>query len=89
MTKRIFNFWAASIGFVLMVFALANSLVTLANGRYAVALLTSLAATFLALLCLAIPFFRGSLVWRITALVIASPAIFIFDDFLRRMPSAF
>jgi hypothetical protein len=83
------NFLATAAGFALMLFALANSLVTLASGDYTGALLTALGCAFLALGCLAVPFIRGPLEWRLLATVTALPALFVFADFARRAPYVF
>jgi hypothetical protein len=83
------NFCAAAFGVFLMLFALANSLVTLAGGHYGVALLTSLSSAALSLCFMAVPFYRGPLAWRMAAIVLASPALFVASDFLRRAPFAF
>jgi hypothetical protein len=80
---------ATAAGFLLMLFALANSFVTLASQDYRGALLTALGCTLLALGCLAVPFVRGPLGWRAVAVLLASPALFVFADFARRAPYAF
>lgn len=80
---------ATAAGFLLMLFALANSFVTLASQDYRGALLTALGCSLLALGCLAVPFVRGPLGWRVVAVILASPALFVLADFARRAPYAF
>jgi hypothetical protein len=72
-----------------MLFALANSFVTLTTQDYRGALLTALGCTVVALGCLAVPFVRGPLGWRVASMLLASPALFVFADFARRAPYAF
>lgn len=72
-----------------MVIALAASLVTVVGGDYRRPLLASSACTTLSLACLAVPFARGPTAWRVLALLLASPALFILLDLLRRAPHAF
>jgi hypothetical protein len=86
------NFVATGIGILLTLFALANSLVTIATSHssgYRGALLTALISELLALGCFAVPFFRGPLAWRVAAAVLASPALFVLSDFARRAPGVF
>jgi hypothetical protein len=83
------NFWACVCGALLMLFALANTFVTLASGDYAITLLTALGSTMAAVCALAIPFIRGPASWRVLAVVLASPALFVLSDFIRRAPYAF
>jgi len=78
------NFLALVIGGILMCLALCCSMVTLAHGGYRTALLTALAASVLAVLCLARPSFRGSTFYRVVAAVLALPALFVWLDFSRR-----
>lgn len=83
------NFYAAAVGVLLILFALANSLVTLTGGHYGVVLLTALSSAALSVCFMAVPFYRGPLGWRIAAIVLASPALFVVSEFLRRAPFAF
>jgi len=82
------NLSASILGVFLMLFALANSLVTMANGRYGTVLITALTSATLGLCCLAIPMVRGPWMWRIAAIVLASPYLFVIADFIDRAPSA-
>jgi hypothetical protein len=86
---QITNLSAAAVGVLLMLLALANSFVTLANGHYGGVLLTSGVSATLALVCFAIPLVRGPLRWRIIAVVLALPWLFVISDFVRRAPYAF
>ena len=52
-------------------------------------LLTSLVSALLAVSCLAVPFLRGPLGWRVAAIILGSPSLFVVCDFLRRAPHAF
>ena len=72
-----------------MLFALANTFVTLASQDYAITLLTALASAIAAVCVLAIAFVRGSVSWRLLAVVLASPALFVLSDFIRRAPYTF
>jgi hypothetical protein len=86
------NFIATAVGLLFTLFALANSLVTVASSGgkgYRGVLLTALISELLALGCFAVPFARGPLGWRVAAAVLASPALFVLDDFVRRAPFAF
>ena len=83
------NFLAAAAGFLLMLVALASSFVTLATQDYRGAMLTALTCALLSLLCFAVPFVRGPVGWRVVAVLLASPALFVFADFAQRAPRAF
>ena len=86
------NFIATAIGLLLTVFAFMNSLVTVATSDasgYRGVLLTALVSELLALGCFAVPFTRGPLGWRVSAAVLASPGLFVMDDFVRRAPGVF
>lgn len=86
------NFVAAAVGVLLTLSALANSVVTIATRHpsgYRTPLLTALVSELLALVCLAIPLVRGPLAWRVAALVLACPALFVLSDFAQRAPYAF
>ena len=86
------NFIAAVIGVLLTLLALANSFVTIATRHpsgYRTPLLIAIVSEFLALGCLAVPVIRGPVAWRIGALILAFPALFVLSDFARRAPSAF
>jgi hypothetical protein len=87
-----FNFIATALGLLLTLVAVANSFVTVATSRasgYRGVLLTALVCEVLALGCFAVPFARGPMRWRVTAAVLASPALFVMDDFVRRAPGVF
>jgi hypothetical protein len=83
------NSAATFLGVLLMLIAFANSNVTLARGRYASVLITAMVCGLLSLVCLAIPFVRGPMGWRVAAVVFALPMLLIVSDFLRRAPSVF
>jgi len=83
------NFLATLAGFLLMLFGLAHSLITVIGSSYRSVLLTALTSTLLALACLSIPIIRGPTRWRIAALLIASPALYTLCDFANRAPYAF
>jgi hypothetical protein len=72
-----------------MFIALANSFVTLTSQDYRGALLTALVCSLLAIACLVVPLVRGPTGWRVIAVLLASPALFVFADFARRAPHAF
>lgn len=72
-----------------MLFALTNSLVTVASGDYSLILLTALICTLLSFYCLAIPMVRGPLGWRIVALGIAFPGVFVILDFIGRASNVY
>jgi hypothetical protein len=77
------------MGALLMLWALVNSSVTLATQDYRAVLIMALGSAVAALCFLAVPFIRGPATWRITALLLASPALFVASDFLRRAPHVF
>jgi hypothetical protein len=83
---RLSNLAAILLGVLLMLVAWTCSNVTLARGSYAGVLITAMVCGLLAVLCLAVPFIRGPIVWRIAAAVFALPMLFIVSDFLRRAP---
>jgi hypothetical protein len=83
------NSFAAFLGAILMLVALACSNVTVASGRYRGVLLISLACTTAALACLSVPWRRGPGGWRVAAAALALPTTFILWDFLRRAPAVF
>jgi hypothetical protein len=84
------NFVAIAAGYVPMLVAVVSSLITFANREaYRGALLTALGCALLALACLAVPVVRGPRAWRIAAIVLASPALFVFEEFARRAPYVF
>jgi hypothetical protein len=92
MPRTRINFVMTGFGILLTLFALANSLVTIATRHasgYRGALLTALISELLALACFAVPLIRGPLRWRMSAILLASPALFVFADFLRRAPYVF
>jgi len=72
-----------------MLIALVCSNVTLARGSYAGVLLTAMACGLVALACLAVPIVRGPMGWRVIAVIVALPMLFIVSDFLRRAPYVF
>lgn len=72
-----------------MLIAFACSNVALARGSYAGVLITAMICGLLALVCLAIPFTRGPIGWRVAAVMFALPILFIVSDFLRRAPFVF
>ena len=77
-------------GFPLMLFALASSSVILVHQEdYRGALLMVLGCPLLALGRLAVLLVRGPVGWRIAAVILASPALFVPADFARRAPQAF
>jgi hypothetical protein len=86
------NFIAMAVGLLLTLVAVANSLVTVASSHasgYRGVLMTAVVSELLALGCFAVPFTRGPLGWRVAAAVLASPALFVLDDFVRRAPGVF
>jgi len=80
------NLLATLSGFLLMMIALECACVTIARGGYAGALLASAAFAALAMVFLALPFIRGPIGWRIAALALALPSLFIASEFIRRAP---
>ena len=68
---------------------LACCTITLAQGSYAPLLLAAMTCAALASAFLAIPFVRGPAGWRVAAVVLALPVLFIVSDFLRRAPYIF
>ena len=89
MRRKSINLTAATAGVLLMLPALVNALVTLTGGRYGPFLIESLVEATLAVGCLAVPLVRGPLPWRIAAVLLASPWLFVAGDFLRRGPFVF
>jgi hypothetical protein len=77
------------LGVLLMLIALACSTVTLARGSYGTMLLTAMICALLALICLAVPLIRGPIGWRVAAVIVALPMLFIVSDFVRRAPYVF
>ena len=69
--------------------AIACSNVTLARGSYRGVLVAASACAGLSLGCLAVPFVRGPMGWRVVAVVVALGAVFVVWDFLRRAPFVF
>jgi hypothetical protein len=86
---RLNNVSAAFAGVLSLVVALMCSNVTVARGGYGGVLLVAMACGTLAVCCLAVPFVRGPLAWRLTAVVLALPVLFVVADFLRRAPFVF
>ncbi|HYE20851.1 MAG TPA: hypothetical protein VEA69_20560 [Tepidisphaeraceae bacterium] len=84
MTNREINLLAVSCGALLMLFALGNSLVTLASQDYRGVLSTALVAAILGLCVLAVPLVRGPAPWRVAAVLCAMPAAFVLSDFVGR-----
>jgi hypothetical protein len=75
---------------VLLTFvALVCSNITLARGSYARVLSVAMACAALSGLCLAVPFVRGPMRWRIISAVLALPVVFVVSDFIRRAPQVF
>ena len=89
MLLRLTNLSALLLGVLLMLIALTCSSVTLARGSYAGVLLTALVCGLLALGCLAVPVARGPMGWRVIAIVLAFPMLFVVSEFLRRAPYLF
>lgn len=87
--RRTSNLTATLVGAGLMLFALANSLVTVASGDYSVILLTGLICALLAFYCLAVPIARGPLGWRIAGFCIAMPGVLVIVDFIGRAPHVY
>jgi hypothetical protein len=77
------------MGVLLMLIAFSCSNVTLTRGSYAGMLLTAMICGSLALVCVAIPFGRGPIGWRVAAVIFALPMLFMVSDFLRRAPYVF
>ena len=72
------------MGFLLMLVAVLCTNVTLTSGDYRGVMLVALACMVGALACLMILFRRGPIGWRIAAIVIAFPALFVLFDLVRR-----
>jgi hypothetical protein len=83
------NLVAAAGGAGAMLIGVVNSLVPITSGDYRGALITALTCALAGLCCLAVPIVRGPGGWRFAAIVLATPALFIVCDFLRRAPYAF
>jgi exosortase/archaeosortase len=83
------NLALTALGVLLMLLALACSSVTMARGGYARVLVEALAFGSLALACFAVPLVRGPAGWRVAAVILSLPVLFIASDFLRRAPYVF
>jgi hypothetical protein len=82
------NSSASAVGGILIIFAMCNSLMTLARGSYRPVLLTALMCSVLGTLFLSIPMIRGPWPYRVIAMLVASPAIFVWYDFAGRFPGS-
>jgi hypothetical protein len=83
------NLFATTAGVILMLVALACSQITLTSDDYRGVLVTALTCAALAVACLALPFVRGGPSWRAAAVILASPALYVLEEFARRAPYAF
>lgn len=87
--RRRLNLPLSLCGSALMTVAIVLQNVTLASQKYATILFIALAITIAADTCLAIVARRGPGRWRIIAIILMLPTLFIVGDFLRRAPFAF
>jgi len=82
--------WLLAAGISAMTLALMLQNATLADPRqYAWILLIALGLTMAADACLAAVIWRGGTGWRIAAIVVMLPTIFVLADFIRRAPHGF
>jgi hypothetical protein len=72
-----------------MTLALTNSLVPVTNNDYRGVLKDALMCAAGAVACFAVPAVLGPRLWRVAAVVLASPALFVVADFCQRAPAVF
>ena len=72
-----------------MTLAMTDSLVPVTNHDYRGILKEALLCAAGAVACFAVPAVLGPRRWRVTAIFLASPALFVVVDFCRRAPSVF
>jgi hypothetical protein len=73
-----------------MTIAVVLQLVPLTDHRhYGTLLIASLAMTLVADTCFGFIIWKGTVVWKVAAVVLMLPTLFIVADFIRRAPGTF
>ena len=83
------NVLAATTGMLLMMLAATYSLAPVTSGDYRGALRSAPICATGAVACLAVPAAQRPRPWRVAAVVLASPALFVLVDVCDRWPSVF
>ena len=83
------NRFLFSAGTGCMILAVALENITLGTQRYGPTLLTALGLTAVANACLLAVAWRGPIGWRVAAVLLMLPTLYIVSDFARRAPYVF